>query len=821
MDDFSLPEGSYSSDIYRASDTELDEIAMEDYLEPSRLIKDGAGFAQLPNGIVAEDLNIVARGMCHTLDARQTTFVDGTGHGIKVPRCENEDTGRSKPYFDDGYARMIHDFLEGDLFQGRDIEGKDDGQLYLRDRDYSGDNKRLDTFHVVDLQSEYAIPRQKWSKAWTRQMLFETSRLKLRVLHGIKFRNMAFIRMDSDSPVTRLDKWDKLFHWPFELNIDADYTFDLAAQAIQFLREMTVDEHSAQNLGRYFATPLLEPYKHLSWVWYGGGGNGKGIIAKMLKDSFGDLARSVDAAKLLGGKTGNGGFATDNETVKLLGALWAWDDDADEITIDQMTVLKKLSTGDPLSARRVQENTIEVRPKATFAICTNNAVVMSSNNAAVRRQVKVRMRDGRKEEEFIPLRMFIKEHGAAPFIMASCAIWERYGNDPYKDVVIGSSKDLTQAQQWVVDSIVGQGYAVSGENPYRETPAEHRNTVAKLGLASKVRKRQDGDKWRSVRVLIVEDERRFQPYRDAAANDELDLIDASKVPQAPVMEVCVERGHLTTPDQLGFKCDYVPADEHKVAKQWQHKVADKDTDTSKIPTSKAYGVVPNTGCAVLDMDVSKHKGVPDGWAVLNAAVGEYGSEAFPKTYLVRTPSGGYHAYYQVPKDIQGRLKNLAHPGTPAYPKKSTGGVPVDTRTESRGYVIGATSQVADGDYKLVDLPDGNIPELSAKLVDWLKTNGYVENVPEPETAPNMVRRTVTRPASSGGSGSADRADMSPIAEGSRNDTLYRWGFGRLKNHPEDKNRIRDDVFERGRASGLRDGELDVLWKSILSSASSI
>ena len=209
--------------------------------------------------------------------------------------------------------------------------------------------------------------------------------------------------------------------------------------------------HSAENLGRMFATPLLEPYEHLFYVLYGGGGNGKGILLDTLHRSLPELSAAVTSKTLLGGRNGNGGFATDQETLKLIGALWAYDEDADTITLEQATLLKKIGTGDTMVARRVQENAVSFKNKATFIIASNNPVIMSMTEALERRRVFVRMRDGRAEEEFADLLKFRDEHGIAPFLMASCRLWEVRGDKPWNDVVIGSDDDLTEAQQWIVD----------------------------------------------------------------------------------------------------------------------------------------------------------------------------------------------------------------------------------------------------------------------------------------------------------------------------------------------------------------------------------
>ena len=68
-----------------------------------------------------------------------------------------------------------------------------------------------------------------------------------------------------------------------------------------------------------------------------------------------------------------------------------------------------------------------------------------------------------------------------------------------------------------------------------------------------------------------------------------------------------------------------------------------------------------------------------------------------------------------------------------------------------------------------------------------------------------------RPAASNSQGTPD---MTPVPEGQRNSTLHAWAYGRLKNHPENERQIHDDLLQRGRDSGLPDGELDQIWKSI-------
>lgn len=565
-----------------------------------------------------------------------------------------------------------------------------------------------------------------------------------------------------------------------------------------------------------FATPLLEPYKHLFYVLYGGG-NGKGILLDTLHRSLPALSAAVTSKTLLGGRNGNGGFATDQETLKLIGALWAYDEDADTITLEQATLLKKIGTGDTMVARRVQENAVSFRNKATFIIASNNPVIMSMTEALERRRVFVRMRDGRSEDEFRDLLRFRDEHGIAPFLMASCRLWEHRGDKPWSDVVIGSADDLTEAQQWIVDCIVANGYAVSRDNPNRETDAVHRNTVTKLGLKSKP-KRINGE---VVRVLVVRNERVFSVYRDSTAKDMTEALNEDGDKPVPALPEPIEGGGVVTPDDCGYPVTFGTVNDGKRSYDW---VRNRTLPEGKHPPTgvAAYAVVPSAGMAVIDLDVAKDpasgealRDRPTGWDIFNHEIGGYGSKDFPQTYLVGTPTGrrnglpSAHAYYLIPAELRGRLKNAVH-------KK---GVPVDIRCEGKGYVVGAGSRIPGGDYLLLDLPDGQPPMMPPRMVRWLTDHGYVNDpsasASQPERTPHvpslseLMRRPITVGSTANG-----KPDMTPIPAGSRNNGLHAWAYGRLLNHPDNADAIQRDLFERGHASGLADAELETVWQSI-------
>lgn len=464
-------------------------------------------------------------GMHVVQSEAETDFVDSEGKRVKMPR-KNPDDSASQPYLGLPYARVFWEMARGNL-----LLGVDDRTMYRRDRDDSGLNLRLTGFHVIaSLAEGFSIDGKKAIKSMDRLARVMMRQIPERVQHGLKFSDCAYIRDRkgalSVGPVKRIDSSDPRFAQPFELSFDCECSRTLADEAVRHLRSITAEEHSAQNLARMFACPVLEPYKALSFLVFGNGGNGKGLLCNALTSDpvTAGLTTTVNAKDLLGGQTGAGGFSTQQEAYRLIGKLWALDQDADTVKLEQMTNLKKISTGDAQVGRLIGENAIQFSPRCTLVLMTNNSVIMPDTQALRRRQVSVRMKDGRTQEEFLPLISFIQEYGVAPFMMASAALWEKQGDMPFTDVEIGDPNTLTEHEEWLVDQIVANGFAITGDNPYKVKNSEHKNSVAKLGLMS-TQKKVGG---KNSRVLVVSNEQRFAPFRkaseQAAENAEEDAI---------------------------------------------------------------------------------------------------------------------------------------------------------------------------------------------------------------------------------------------------------------------------------------------------------
>jgi hypothetical protein len=268
-------------------------------------------------------------------------------------------------------------------------------------------------------------------------------------------------------------------------------------------------------------------------------------------------------------------------------------------------------------------------------------------------------------------------------------------------------------------------------------------------------------------------------------------------------------------DSLGFKADYVPC-VNKVAIDWKVNVENGQIDTHFMPSGASYAVVPSYGMLVLDCDRAKD-GAESGMAIVGGLLRQAFSndEDFfaARTFRVHTPSGGVHLYYRIPEWMRGHIKSASH----------VHGIPIDVKCERKGYVVGPYSVTDKGEYlpyvSMVDPESGmnwmpaQIPEMPEPICAFLIVNGYTDltaQLPRPSSAWGTGIQLC-----GGGFSSDKNVDLSAIPEGSRNDELYRWCFGRFVNHPENRDQIIRDAFIRGNSSGLSETEITTIVGSAL------
>ena len=775
--------------------------------------------------IPAEDLPAKYAGVFKLLDltfAPPNDFdrvMTITGQSLQLVTDGDGDSRRSRQLvMHAGYQKAIWELREGHLRYCPSQR-----RLWRRDpdvEDHAGDRWLLNSWHPIkSIEDEYHIGNsandrnRNYSMSATIMREAKRSQWFQQVERGVRIDPCVWYRQNGRVSCVQGDT-DMAVTQTFDPKGMSNQAIE---QAVSICKWLTVDDKSCANLLRMFATPWLEPFKQLSFVLSGHGGDGKTLLmVNAVQSVLGDR-KSYPAFSAARYCEKGFGLASESMNDAMAGMAFAYDDESAEVTEDMLPSLRALSTGATMSARVIGGKYYSMQPTATIVILTNMPFADSSEPSDKRRFIKVEMHrsDGRSFDEYHAIELFIREHPAALYA-ASCRLWEQ-GDEP-ELVNLSPARAISDEMYWIITEILTNeekyGQLVASRDAYRD---EFHKTIpgdvmSLLGLANGITKVWGGQK----RVVRVQDESRFDVYRQAVKAEESD--DGSPVIPEPPLPLDLDS--QLTPSLFGFQCDYVPANADKSAFNWKKLALDPNVDTSRVPTNvEAYAVVPAPGFMVIDMDMSKTHG-DDGWTVLNRSVGRYGSEAFPSTYLVRTPSGGLHAYYRLPEALHGRVKNAVHLKTSEYPD----GIPVDLRVERKGYVIGAGSAVNEGDYRVCDLPgDDGIPEASAQICRWLESIGCVEGAAPRLSAPTLRgqlpaatgldidRVMADEPPIRRRSG---RPDMTPVPEGQRNQALHDWAYGRAVNHPENLRQIEADLYERGRASGLKDNELATIWKSI-------
>ena len=698
------------------------------------------------------------------------------GRGGYVVYANNMD---GKVYAHPGYYKAMWLAQNGDIRIGED--GK---QLYARVFDFDGPTENWKPFDNVSV--EFNIPKAKHEYGWTNAVRYVAQQNGLVVKRGIRIGRRAWWN-DGDAYNQHIAAHNVDDKYAFEMYIDPkDVKAEQVEQARQFMQWLTADQHSYENLQAMWATPFLESYKHLGYILYGEGGNGKGILLERgLMGQFEREAHVVKASAL----ASNSKFEAGQEVTRLAGAWWAIDPESAEITEPVFETLKSVCTGSTLVGRAIGQNAITVNNRSTLVIATNMPVSTPRTSAFDRRIAVIRMVDGRKPSDFAPLLDFIDRYGVTPFIIASCQFWENAVNnrddwsDPWTDVSAGNELDLDDMEQYIVDRIITDSkVSVSDIRHEFHVTRVSRETKDKLGLKSTA--------IHGKRYLVVDDANRFNAYvnEDDYKDDQPDDFEQDDQPNYDYTPIDTMLASDPKPlSQPGEGYGIVPAgqrkDQPKVAINWKRNY---ENHVEGDP-SKTHAIVPDEQHMVIDMDTPKTGG-EHGWDTLNREAGP-----LPETYTVRTPHNGIHLYYRIPTQWQGLMKSASHQH----------GLNVDVKAEAKGYVIGAGTHTEDGDYTLIN--DTAVAEATPRMMRWLADHGYTSGRP----TRILNRDTDTR--------SGD-PDMTPVPEGMRNDTLYRWAFGRYHNHPEERDRVRDELFQRGHDSGLADTELETIWNSVKANA---
>lgn len=734
-------------------------------------------YRNIPNGLAREVNGLTVADLTSPY-----TFTDARLQTVAMPVTDK--TG--KPRWDDAYYDAFWSLRNGDLRLDEDGD-----TMYARDTNWLGGDMPNTWHPISSLAEEFSFPTG--SRAVRNlEPMFRAEALKLpRLTRGMRFGNTAFHPQGKHSVIVGEadDNGAYLYVDDSTWLYDSKKTAKIVEQANRFIAQLTADDASRENLLRMFATPFLEPYKHLFYVFYGHGGDGKSFLLGRLGDAYPDKASGITIKAL----NSTSVFESGNEALKLDGRYWVYDEEGDMLTDKDMGIIKRIATGDTIHARSVGRNSVNVRSQATIVIASNHPLATSNGDANMRRLVPVMFSGRKTPQQMQPLADFIDQYGMTPFMLASAILWadKPLDDDIHRDISFNDSEqELDERAMWIVNEICENGYADTRICPYIGHTSGDTYKMLGVGLRSK---RIDG-KVCSVRVVIDED--RFAPYRERYEQEinetRLPLLEDLPVPEAQTdMERrLIEDGEMVdvkAPEGFKFHKEPTDPDNPKAVRNWKNG---KQEDMVEIGAGDVYAVIPQPGNIIIDMDAPKDDHSRHGYNILRPML--------TPTLMVHTPThGGIHAYYRLPEGWTGKLKNTNH----------ADGIPVDVKVDGRGYVLGAGSNIDGiGFYRLVG-DEMDVQEAPIELLNWLIEHDYgVEHMPKPTTASKETAPRNGRP------------DLTPVPEGRRNDTLYRWAWGRLHNHDDNEANIHDELMLRGHVSGLGDTEIERIWQSVKETA---
>lgn len=161
---------------------------------------------------------------------------------------------------------------------------------------------------------------------------------------------------------------------------DEDVPAELGPEWDWFLSEVTKDESDRESILYMIGHALARCYPvEAVWFLIGPGKNGKTVLQKALKQLFGDNAGDFDLKSLTGG--------SEFGTGALQGNHIAIDDDATDVKVNDLSILKRHTGGGSAEINRKHEKRESYDNYATMAANTNNPPAFGDLSDGAKRRV--------------------------------------------------------------------------------------------------------------------------------------------------------------------------------------------------------------------------------------------------------------------------------------------------------------------------------------------------------------------------------------------------------------------------------------------------
>lgn len=574
------------------------------------------------------------------------------------------------------------------------------------------------------------------------------------------------------------------------------------------------DEGSMTNLLLMAAAPTLRLDQDRAYVTQGDGQIGKSMLCDRMVAAYGaDAGMTFPLAVL-----GQSGTALENLMAGCLTHLVALSDDFDPrggVWQRVIGPLKNILTGHlPHPARRIGCDTIDGRPATCHYISTNFSLAVDTTQQAERRRFA--FITGVTADAFFDGILPLCDRYGDWILVAVSAVawWQRAGEHAWvaplvteaslPDGVIDAMR-LVADQQYIEAAQIRSLGIRPADLPLRrrKKPAAFRETgevpqQVYMPPRRGVDDQQMCDRYDELVALIArldaesdaEDRPQVEvaPIPDGSAVSDIHTIDdwTDAIAEAGprIFPVHGEDGPAGTDGTLRWTAkapDSAALRRLTGESSWQRWARQERPGMGHVsdPSIPAWGMTLAPRYLILDCDIPHDGDGDDGWTVLQREVDRYGSDALPRTWAVRTPSGGIHLTYRLSDDLCDQRDGGALVRTRADARTH-----VDTRVGGTGYVIAAGSHCAAGDYTPIDRPDGGvIPTVTPAMVGFLRRHGYV--APEAALAPAMQRDPLA--GMWGGMTGGDRGQLVPgttvrispptMSAGATHDAWVGWTWG--------------------------------------------
>lgn len=200
----------------------------------------------------------------------------------------------------------------------------------------------------------------------------------------------------------------------------------------KFVERILPDEDVRAFVQRYLGYALLGTVaEHVLGIFYGSGANGKGTLTNTVDYVLGDYAITPDP-ELLAERTGN---FHPTSAASLFGARLAVVQEFDEGRRLAEGTVKRLTGGDPVSARRMREDFWEFDPSHTFVLATNYRPVIRGTDEGIWRRLRLIPFDvsipKSEQDGRLPERLRLESDGILAWLVEGYQDWQMNGlNEP-------------------------------------------------------------------------------------------------------------------------------------------------------------------------------------------------------------------------------------------------------------------------------------------------------------------------------------------------------------------------------------------------------